>query len=105
MQTQTTVVHCKKEDYDVYIGRPSLWGNPWSHKEGTQAEYKVETREDSVDCYRQWLKGTDFEDVLQDKRRAIMKRLQELKGKKLGCWCSPSSCHGDVLSELVEERE
>ena len=27
----TKVVHCKKELYDVYIGRPSKWGNPFSH--------------------------------------------------------------------------
>ncbi len=26
------VVHCKIEDYDVYIGRPSKFGNPFSHK-------------------------------------------------------------------------
>jgi hypothetical protein len=25
-QTMTRVVHCKKEEYDVYIGRPSKWG-------------------------------------------------------------------------------
>jgi len=23
------VVHCKKSPYDVYIGRPSKWGNPF----------------------------------------------------------------------------
>lgn len=27
----TKVVHCKKEPYDVYIGRPSKWGNPFTH--------------------------------------------------------------------------
>lgn len=26
----TKVIHCKKESYDVYIGRPSIWGNPYS---------------------------------------------------------------------------
>jgi hypothetical protein len=25
----TKVVHCKKEKYDIYIGRPSKWGNPF----------------------------------------------------------------------------
>lgn len=25
------VVHCKREPYDVYIGRGSKWGNPFSH--------------------------------------------------------------------------
>lgn len=29
MSSQTRVVHCKKERYDVYIGRPSKWGNPF----------------------------------------------------------------------------
>jgi hypothetical protein len=23
-------------------------------------------------------------------------------GKKLGCWCRPKACHGDVLIELAE---
>ena len=35
------VVHCKKEPYDVYIGRPSKWGNPYSHKDNTKAQFKL----------------------------------------------------------------
>lgn len=30
-------------------------------------------------------------------------KLLELKGKRLGCWCKPAPCHGDVLVELIEE--
>jgi hypothetical protein len=26
--------------------------------------------------------------------------LHALRGKKLGCWCAPEACHGDVLKEL-----
>jgi hypothetical protein len=26
----TMTVHCKRESFDVYIGRPSKWGNPFS---------------------------------------------------------------------------
>jgi hypothetical protein len=29
-------------------------------------------------------------------------RLHELKGKKLGCWCKPQACHGDILTKLIE---
>ena len=29
------VVHCKKANYDVYIGRPSKWGNPFTHLPST----------------------------------------------------------------------
>jgi Domain of unknown function (DUF4326) len=28
----TTVVHCKRSPHDVYIGRPSIWGNPFPMK-------------------------------------------------------------------------
>ena len=27
---------------------------------------------------------------------------KELKGKRLGCWCKPLPCHGDVLAELAD---
>lgn len=33
MPEKQLVVHCKREPHDVYIGRPSIWGNPFSHKE------------------------------------------------------------------------
>ena len=31
--------------------------------------------------------------------------LEELRGKNLGCWCHPDSCHGDVLLELLEIKD
>ena len=39
----------------VYIGRPSKWGNPFSHKVGTLAKYKVSSREDAVQKHKEWL--------------------------------------------------
>ncbi len=33
------VVHCKRESYDIYIGRPSKWGNPYqSGRDGTRQQ-------------------------------------------------------------------
>lgn len=87
------VVHCKKEPFDVYIGRPSIWGNPFSHKDDTKAQFKVATREEAVAKYREY--------VLTNPR--VMKALPMLKGKILGCWCSPQACHGDVLLELANK--
>ncbi len=29
----------------------------------------------------------------------------ELRGKRLGCWCAPLPCHGDVLSRVAEGGE
>jgi hypothetical protein len=87
------VVHCKKEIYDVYIGRPSKWGNPFSHKDGTKAQFKVSSREEAVSKYREFLTTNP----------SLLKDLPELKGKILGCWCSPKACHGDVLIELASK--
>jgi len=92
----TKVVHCKKEPFDVYIGRPSKWGNPFSHLEGTKAKFKVATREEAIQKYVEWLET-------QDELLACIK--VELKGKVLGCWCSPKACHGDVLVALANDDE
>jgi len=89
------VVHCKKEPYDVYIGRPSKWGNPFSYKTGTLAKFKVSNKEESISEYEKWIL----------KQPDLLKDLHELEGKTLGCWCRPLSCHGDVLIKLVNERK
>ena len=92
------VVHCKKERYDIYIGRPSKWGNPFTFKPGiTKARYVVQTRKEAIDAYREWITSGDGKHLLKD--------LQELKDKVLGCWCKPDSCHGDVLIELLKNSE
>lgn len=31
-----------------------------------------------------------------------MKSLPELKYKKIGCFCTPSSCHGDIIKKYVD---
>jgi hypothetical protein len=78
------VVHCKVEPYDVYIGRPSKWGNPFEiGRDGT--------REDVIQKYYRWI---------VDERPDLLAQLVELRGKVLGCWCAPKPCHGDVLVEL-----
>jgi hypothetical protein len=86
------VVHFKKEKYDVYIGRPSKWGNPFSHKDGTLAKFKTNTREEAVKKFEEYLIGN----------MDLMKDLPSLKGKVLGCWCKPKACHGDVLAKYAD---
>ena len=91
------VVHCKKESYDVYIGRPSKWGNPYTHKEGTIAEYVKPTRKEAIEAYRDY--------ILNGKGNHLLDDLGELEGKVLGCWCKPKSCHGDILIEIINDRK
>jgi hypothetical protein len=93
------VVHCKKEEFDVYIGRgiwngeKSKWGNPFSHKEETLAEFKVSSRKEAI---------LKFEEYLLSNKN-LMDSLEELRGKVLGCWCKPKSCHGDILIKYANQ--
>ncbi len=90
---KATVVHCKRAKYDVYIGRGSKWGNPFTHKQNTAAKHIVGSRDEAIDAYREWItKGAGMH---------LLNDLHELSGKVLGCWCKPLACHGDVLVELA----
>jgi Domain of unknown function (DUF4326) len=81
----TTVVHCQRDPYDVYIGRPSRWGNPFYI--GTHG-----TRLEVIQKYADWIATQP--DLLRD--------LVSLRNKRLGCWCAPEPCHGDVLAILAD---
>lgn len=83
---KTKVVHCKKELYDIYIGRGSKWGNPF--RIGIDG-----TREQVIEKYRKYIKNN----------LKLLKDINQLRGKILGCFCRPLTCHGDVLVELLNE--
>ena len=72
----------------VYIGRPSIWGNPFViGKDGT--------RDEVVAKYAAW--------VAQQPN--LMRRLPELRGRHLLCFCAPARCHGDVLLKLASNAQ
>lgn len=83
-----------RQPYDVYVGRPSKWGNPFKvgslHADGT-----VIKRGQAIDLYEEWLLNTKEGQALVEVLRA------ELKGKVLACWCSPLPCHADLLAVLA----
>ena len=85
------VVNVRHHDvkYDVYVGRPSKWGNPFlMPRDGN--------REQVVEKYRIWINTND------ELRGQIVK---ELRGKVLGCWCAPQACHADILAEIANALE
>ena len=72
-------------DNEVYIGRPSKWGNPFIiGKDGN--------RDEVINKYRHWI----FD------QKKLMTSLHSLRGKDLVCYCKPQACHGDVLVKLVD---
>jgi len=90
------VVHKSKKPYDVYIGRPSKFGNPYSHQEDTLAEFQVQSRAEAIQKYEEYVRSNP-------ELMAAIK--SELRGKVLGCWCSPKLCHGHVLAWIANEEE
>lgn len=93
----TRVVNIKKEtrfasqksnsSYE-YIGRGSYWGNPYSmFAEG-------ESREEVI---RKFKYDFDFEKFPNKKKSEVYK----IAGKRLGCFCKPDACHGDVLADFL----
>ena len=98
----TTVVHCRKAAYDVYVGRPSKWGNKYSHLPSVviginvRGVIRVATREEAVRRHE--------EDVRSDPE--LMKAIKrELRGKALGCWCDdPLPCHARTLARIADEE-
>ena len=85
------VVNLRKEKYEVYIGRPSVYGNPFYLKQGAS----IKERNECIEKYEKYLRG---------KPELIEKMKKELKGKTLGCYCKPLACHGDIIVKLINER-
>lgn len=102
--SKTQVVNLRKEGYDIYIGRPRH-GNPWGF--GNPFVVGIDgQRGKCVDLFREWLlTGENFGcfGATEDRRQWILNNLEELRGKKLGCFCSPNKCHGDVLVEILNK--
>lgn len=84
------VVHCKREAFDVYIGRPSKFGNPWR-------VLGEDSRAHAIERYEAYIRAGIARDP---KGREAIKALY---GKTLGCWCAPKPCHGDVLLKIAAE--
>lgn len=90
----TKAVNLRQEKYDTYIGRAGhgqngYFGNPFSVQEhGTSA----------LDKYR-----TYFKDRIE-KDPEFRRRILALRGHKLGCFCKPKPCHGDVIAEWVDKN-
>jgi len=93
----TRVVNIKKDeqfkavkstpDYE-YIGRGSYWGNPYS---------MFEDGDDRDEVIRKYKYDFDYEKFPNKEKSEVYK----LAGKRLGCFCKPQTCHGDVLADYL----
>jgi len=101
----TRVVNIYKDYCDVYIGRAGkghdgYFGNPVVLGRVCPVCYKVHnSRGSTLECYKKYFYDR-IERDLEFKHKIL-----ELKGKRLGCFCKPNPCHGDVITQYIEEQD
>jgi hypothetical protein len=90
--------HGKRPQFDIYIGRATPYtefkeSSKWANK------FKPKNYTDPQKCL------DDYEADIRAKiaRDPVKYNLEELRGKRLGCWCKPGPCHGDILIKLLNE--
>jgi hypothetical protein len=93
---QTTLTNLHYEKCDVRIDRSGPWGNPFSHLPGDRC-ILVASRDEACDRHLLFLQSKLL------RHPEICKKLFRLRGKRLGCWCSPKRCHGANLIFLIEQ--
>ena len=91
---KTKIVNLYKEPYDIYIGRSGkgkdgYFGNPFSLERNSNAGSTLEK-------YKTYF----YEKIAID--NGFKKRIEELRGKTLGCFCKPKPCHGDIIKEYLD---
>ena len=87
----------------IYIGRGSVFGNPWSSKKSKYDTIVVSSDKEAIANYKLWVTGEGFLDFRQKELFVLTKSLKHLKNETLLCYCYPGVCHGDVLVELVNK--
>jgi hypothetical protein len=92
----TTVVNKRTDQYDVYVGRGSIFGNPYEM--GVDFNSEMDTsRNWVISRYRTWFKHMLHDPVFRE-------AIKHLKDKRLGCFCAPQACHGDVIAEYLNNN-
>lgn len=97
----TQVVNIRTEKCDVYIGRSKDGRIPAYPERGWCGNPYPEHAHGRTECIRlfkiYFLKRVDTD---PEYRAGIL----TLKGKKLGCFCKPKACHGDVIKAWLDKH-
>lgn len=79
----------------IYCGRPSVFGNPFSHLDKTLAKFKVNSREEAISKYEKYLESND------QLKEAIFEQIQKPLNQGfticLECFCLPQKCHCEAI--------
>lgn len=104
--------NCKVEDHtsnpnNVYIGRGSVLGNPYTYdgKKSSLAKLTFKTREEAINAYKLYFQAM-YENDLEFKLTIdqIYEKYKKGEDIYLQCFCKPLVCHGDFIKEFLEKK-
>lgn len=79
-------------EFFEYIGRGSQWGNP----------YPIgENGDDRNEVLRKYKYDFDHDNFVNVNKLDML----ELSGKRLGCFCKPFDCHGDIIADFLNSYD
>lgn len=78
---------------DLYCGRGSIWGNPYSTYPHTRVIEVVSSRKEAIEKHMIYLRN----------HKKLLKRIPSLEGCRLFCSCKPLSCHIDNIITVFKE--
>jgi len=89
--TITRIVNIRNENYDVWAGKgqDGYFGNPIRLSANEPKGATLERYETYF--YKRLSEDEEFR-----------RRIHELKGKILGCFCKPFPCHGDIIKRYLD---
>jgi len=91
-------------DHDVYIGRGSVFGNPYSHLDSSHHIYKVDTREEAIRQFKIYFDREATEGTRLYNQLMELKEKAENEDINLVCFCKPKACHGDVIKKWLDNK-
>lgn len=88
------VINLRKEKYTHYIGRGSIFGNPFViGKDGNRGDVIIK--------YEKYIRNKMYSLVyLTDLGKALYNLPEDAI---LGCFCKPQACHGDIIIKIWKE--
>jgi hypothetical protein len=79
----------------VYIGRPSVLGNPFAMRSESERGVVIEK-------YREWLREQyRAKGAVYNALHSLAARAKHGEQLLLQCWCAPLACHGDVIADAI----
>lgn len=90
---------------EFYVGRPSVFGNPYSHLQNSLAQYRVKTVQDAIFKYEEIYLPT-IENELQVLKNDIstyaMQDALTSVNICLSCFCVPRPCHAFCILKALD---